>query len=76
MNDPPETACGDVGTHLQDRWVEADIVVDRKNLARMTRRFADELGGFFWGHCERFFADDVFAGGESGERLRRVFFVG
>jgi len=76
VNDAAETTGGNVGAHLENGGIEADVVIDGENLFWVAGGFADELGGFLLRHGERFFADDVFAGAEGGEGLGGVFFVG
>src|SRR4051812_8340774 len=65
MDDPAKASRDDVRAHLQDGRIETDVVIDGEDLLWITRRFADELGGFFRRHRERFFADDMFAGAQS-----------
>src|SRR4051812_24777703 len=76
VNDAAKATGGDVGAHLQNSGIEADVVIDGEDLFGIARAFADEFGGFFGRHGERFFADDVFAGAQGSEGLRGMFFIG
>ena len=69
MDDVAEVAALHHGAHLEDRGEKAAHVIHGEGGAVFPLYRGDNLGGLARGHAEGFLADDMFAGGEGGERL-------